>query len=170
MTVSALPKLFYDACDEDSVRFDLSKPFVRDGFVWATDGRIMVRTPEDRVEESALASLRNGDRKLPNPHDVWRPSGSIAIDLPPSVVTEITCPKCEGEEYTECYSCNGLRKEIVFEGVMCGHVMLAPRYLACLINYGVKKVYATSDPHHPVYFSDTLLEGLLMPMKQENRS
>lgn len=38
--ITEIPPLFAACCDSDTIRYDLGRPFVADGYLWATDARI----------------------------------------------------------------------------------------------------------------------------------
>lgn len=102
-------------CSTDEMRENLMNPWTRDGFTWATDGRVMIRVPAmDDVPENKSA---------PDTKTIWIFDKSTDPDfreLPQIPLNqELECPMCEGENPSgkfQCKSCGC--KEVVCE--KCG--------------------------------------------------
>lgn len=67
MTTEEIMKLFMDCCSKETVRYDLSLPFIQgnieEEYVYATDGRVLVRTavtPELREIVAPMMVDRQG--------------------------------------------------------------------------------------------------------------
>lgn len=121
---AALPEINWsDWCEPLSSRYDLSKPFVHDGVMYATDRRKAIRVqcpgePDTPPHET---------KKRPNVGEIF-PDFSIYSewqDFPPetAIVSEIgDCPDCDGYGFTEfkdCPDCDGTGEDECFE---CGNV------------------------------------------------
>ena len=79
--------------DPDAQRYDLSKPFVRDGWRYATNGSICIRI---RVEGEPDST----DGKYPKADELFKGFGRCTRKWPkPTGVGEVVqCPEC-GEDY-----------------------------------------------------------------------
>jgi hypothetical protein len=99
-----LHPIFTDVADPDCVRYDLSTPWRQDGYVYATDGRLLVRCPIDDVAPGYvnLIPAREDSESWKRPAD---PGDQFAIHGPhrdtPIVLPEIPCPRLP------CQDCGG---------------------------------------------------------------
>lgn len=103
-------------CYPDNMRPNLMEPFSRDGYTWASDGRIMIRVPEI---PGAV-----GHKKAPDPWTAWlkKPLEEyIPAELPQGwqemeveyfecqtcqgTGQVYICPECEGEGVAKCKCC-----------------------------------------------------------------
>ena len=93
----------------ESSRFAMDKPFVKNGFKYATDARIIIRVPTDEPDTGI------GEKKFPDPNTVYGPRESIVCDQDwpdsfPDCPTcgqlgyeiRFECPICDGSGYHEC--------------------------------------------------------------------
>ncbi len=162
------------ACCADNVyRFDMTKPFNRKGFVYATNGHIAARTPE------ANAPDFKPDDKAPAADSVFRVRVGEAIPLPPAPEKpeDVDCERCNGSgeccchcgDEHACVACDGAGFiDVREEGVRIGPIGLSPCYMRLLERFGVKEVYRTGDKdHYPVWFQvpGLPIEGMLMQCK-----
>jgi hypothetical protein len=164
--LAEVPPLMSACCQNWDSRYDLKQPFVQDGFVWATDGRIMCRQSEGDFAPELLESLQLDRGKLPDPNSVWSLFHSAVTPT-----TEIELPKptpcleCGGKEYTACETCLGTR--INDDGMFdLELICLGKNYAALLYRHGVRSVIA-HDATSPVYWKTGRIEGLLMPMQRD---
>lgn len=112
-----LHPIFRDCCGTENSRYDLSTPWVHDGFVYATDGRIIVCSPANPEVISAFSAVPVGSRRLKDPASVYGISGFLPepLTLPDrqsfdpcdqcdgtGLVTERTCLACGGSGIEEC--------------------------------------------------------------------
>lgn len=178
--MNELHPIFADCCHEPyNGRFDIGKPFVVDGMIYATDGRIAVRGPIP----TTLPPLSIAH---PNPRNLPWDVAVIPepINLPDIPVQMVTCGDCEGtgrpSDYEldsgVCEWCDGMK---VVEKAQVLHVRgkpgIAGRYVRLLRKHGaqvlvpVKKKKGRDVPN-PFKFAipDTGIEGLLMPMHIED--
>ena len=85
-------------------RTALAKPFTRDGFTYATDGRMAVRVEARENEpgdEKALDAAKLFEPELAKPHT------EHAWPVVPEPVTKI-CGKCDGRgKFSKCADCDG---------------------------------------------------------------
>ncbi len=98
-------------CDSNISRFDLSRPFVRDGWLYATDGRILIRIPSSRPDTN--------DRPLP------KTVANIMLDFAECIEWHPWPGKAYITCYTRtCWRCRGLRRVgedvHVCKGCECG--------------------------------------------------
>lgn len=103
MDTTTLHPIFAECCAKEDGRYTYTAPFVRDGYLCATDGRILVRIKSD-------AAPTAGD--TPPISDLGWDRASfrdVPLSLPPIpvVVTE-ECSECEGRGLTvKCPECLG---------------------------------------------------------------
>lgn len=98
-----LHPIFADCCASDSRKYDLSEPFAFDGWAIATDGKILVRCPQ---EGTGLTFLPG--RKVPNPYPIFEAAEGVEYE-------KITLPPAS--EHVECGTCKGTGK--IGQGKFC---------------------------------------------------
>jgi hypothetical protein len=100
-----LHPIFARCVDPEAVRFDLSRPFVVEEYVYATNGRIAVRMPvpagwaipdPERVPRSVADMFRHG-RWREEPTQFPPVEGTCKICEGSKVQGEIVCPYCRAE-------------------------------------------------------------------------
>lgn len=111
-TFDGLPAIFADCADsERGVRYCLTHPWVADdGFLYATNGRILVRLRAEGVREAARWSL--GDRKVPGKPwdalDALGPFHVLPTALPADARERVPCEVCGGKPGpVKCDDCEG---------------------------------------------------------------
>jgi hypothetical protein len=143
--------IFFECCTRYGGKFDLSYPFHRDGWLYATNGWILVRC---RIDPQEVVGLNDG-RKLPNPTSTIEMTDRLqgwSVPLP------------DVKEFED----NG--RNLNLEGVRIHEnpkIYLASHYIAMLRRHGVNtvKVYMSPDGSPvPVSFEGPGFEGRLMPM------
>jgi hypothetical protein len=161
------PGIFFECCTRLNSKFDLSRPFHREGWLYATDGRILVRS---RIDPREVGTL-NAGRKLPNPISmIASVDGHEGRSVPLPDVTEfVPCQGCEGQGDPRCPHCGGNGRYPALAGVRIHDdpdVALACHYVAMLRRHAVEAVdiHATADEVHPVTFRGPDFEGWLMTM------
>ncbi len=132
-------------CSRDETRSSIMHPFSQGGYVYATDGRILVRLDcgEDYPEQSSPKIEGNG---FPFDHDKINEEDWIPVPRiePPSA--EDICKKCRGRghaivrceycgeehECTWCKECKGTGARIGKYAIPIGHAHFAANYLRLL--------------------------------------
>lgn len=108
-----LPAIFSDACGTITKRFDLKTPFPWGDHVYATDGHIMVRCPND-----GGLTLEDG-RKVPDPTRAFACGHVERITVPlPDAVETIPCVWCRRTGSVTGYQCEncGETQEVMHRG------------------------------------------------------
>lgn len=111
-----VPPIFAECVDPESTRYCLSAPFLQDGFLYATDGRVAVRMPwpgewthqaEGRAPKMADV-FRDVSEFRPDPIAM----GEVVVAFEPckecrgeKVLPERKCPECRGSGRVDC-DCN----------------------------------------------------------------
>lgn len=131
MSEVKLPNIFYDACGIGGVEW-MCKPFGKDGKVYSTDGRIMVRCNGDApLAEKAPADIAN----------LFLPEGSYSdpVEIPATDHGTVPCYECRGTGLagTVCPGCDG---EGVIDCPECGHEA------ECKRCDGQGKIFVGNDP------------------------
>lgn len=112
-----------DWCDSEPSRYDICRPFVKLGVMYATDTLKAIRIPCPGEPDTPP----HEDRKRPNVDEVFcEPSSEWQTPPPESAIVsaEGECPDCEGtgfSERKECLECAGAGE---IECDSCGHVDL----------------------------------------------
>jgi hypothetical protein len=103
-----LPPIFRDCVDPENTRYSVGLPFVRGDYVYATDGRILVRT---RATPEVAALLPAGDRRVPKGEAIFDDAVEYAPGPVAFAVDEpAECPGCDGRRRVperECDECAG---------------------------------------------------------------
>lgn len=98
-----LPPILRACCCPPSGRFDLRAPFRHNGFVWATDGRIMVRVPD-----TGQALPPEPETRLPAVAVAWNTGGIVAgprLPRPAFLPMWLENVEMTGTELDLCESC-----------------------------------------------------------------
>lgn len=182
-TATARPKLDLSPfCDPHGERYSLKKPFLSGGdFVYATDGRILVRTTLDVCP----ADLPTG--KVPNnPHEIVEPIEKVRDWEPLPAIVD--CEKCGGVGLAlhVCDICKGIGSLVVDDNFIrvCGECVGVATYTypcGCEVRFGqsnyaqwymnlirelpeVRIGNVASGPERPLYFKFDGGVGCLMPL------
>lgn len=193
-----LPAIFADCCaEEGSGRYSSKVPWISDGWVYATDGRIVVRMPRTRFSPDLIAKIRlaSRNRLLPVGSDLdWGESyATNPIELPDPKLPDdqkgpIECAACNGqgeilsvdhESVRICRQCDrtgwaeGDGHSRWFRALACGPVLLSAVFVHLLRRNGIGCVFARDIEDClglPVAFVDADgVEGLLMPTSGGDR-
>lgn len=176
-TATELHPIFAECCSEDG-RYRLDEPFVIGRYIYATDGRIVVRAPANGMDQSP------GDRLPPVEELPWPKlmPPVTAIELPEVGDGMTACEDCggsgklEGDDLPaeECWECDGTGKAHDFASVPLGHVILSKWYVSLLKRHGVvwvfpidvtpidKSAQIGERPFPSAFFSVGAFEGLVM--------
>lgn len=142
------------ACQSMDSRYELTRPHVRKGHVYATDGRIAVRSG---IYDVALPPLCAEGANTPDVLGLF-----AECERNPFVLldTRKLCRYClDGCEF--CWWTN----EAVSDHVTIGGVKFNARYLTLLLKHGVNTLEVGANDQVPARFVvDETCEGLLMPM------
>jgi hypothetical protein len=105
-TVLTPIKLQRYCATEGDTRTHLQKPFRADGWVYATNGHICVRVPDDGlVEANTLPEDQKITKSAPALFDKWLTDGAYA-DLPQIPAVQY-CNDCSGKGFHWAYRCEG---------------------------------------------------------------
>jgi hypothetical protein len=163
-------------CSTDTFRFNLHKPFRRNGHVYATNGHILVRVADDeRYEISDKIATEKVLAKLDSAKFIPAP----AVNLPPKAPTQKeTCTHCDGlgtqhdclDCSCECDACEGKgtvdnRPEISTS--LCGQYF-ALDYIRQL--YDLPDLEIAPDSVEPMLFRFTGGIGALMPRRNASKT
>jgi transcription elongation factor Elf1 len=106
-------------CEVDSVRYSIDKPFVINGYRYATDSRVLVRVPCDEPDSvTPLPVPRSAGElfaKFPGERARWRPWPE-----PEYLSGKIECPTCSGRGLVECRRCDACSGKGEIECRECG--------------------------------------------------
>lgn len=110
-TTDQLHPIFRECCmpeDQDWPRYDMHRPFVLNGYVYATDGRIVVRTEMPDTPDTEHIKV------APVESQPWTPDLYESQALPhveiSGPIPQPTCDQCEGVGVWEgfpCPNCDG---------------------------------------------------------------
>jgi hypothetical protein len=171
-----LPGIFLECTDKGTVRHDLSRPWIhpKDGWMYATDGRIMVRMQGQGYVEILKEADHPKVRKVRNPADCFD-LGVLGLhefaELPlvsnpcvepdpcPRNGVHCDCPACEGE----------YRIDEPTDGVPIGDKghRMGLRYVYLLQYFGVRSVQVPPDRGYPFRFVLGPIEGIVMGINPE---
>lgn len=88
-------------CDPDSSRYALQQPWRVDGFIYASDGRVAARIPDDGRELVIVEGRKPDCRQIFEPYF----SQVVEWQSPPELVPCVDC--VAGEVPKECRDCDG---------------------------------------------------------------
>lgn len=158
-------------CSEDDCRESIMTPFVRNGWKYATDGRIMVRVKTDEPDDSNEPHKRPNAAKL---FEVFDVSKLDAVDLPELTgVTTQKCRYCNGNGVQtcslghdhDCDECDGTGEVEEWPSQDIGACRFSERYLSKIITLPGLKFYPTSA-ENPALFTFDGGEGILAQMRK----
>jgi len=166
MTEEKLHQIFADCCAQKKSIYDIDKPFVQNGFAYATNAKIIVRQKTDAPDS---------DGKLPDVNalfDEFR--GDQIVEIPEVEFHEHICEECNGRgiwvcnECKQCVICDACEGEgkfsdpLSFVPLSCSFG-ISNRYAAILYRNGVRTACLPDDPDRPCRFHvDEDIEGLLV--------
>lgn len=171
----ALPRILFDCCGP---AWPLDEPWLNSSHVYASDGRIVARAPADRFPSALVRLLRRGNDgnypKLGHLFNRWQPDGRTLI-LPLDCRGNVPCPACHGDAdwMPTCPACDGagLAPDDRGRVRLAPGLDLAAYRVATLVAHGVREVRAglvrPGEPAAPVRFGAGVVEGLLMPLREE---
>lgn len=157
--------------------YDIGNVFVRDGYEYATNARILIRRKTDKP---------NTEGKFPDVNEVFKGyprSDATRVMLSDPGVGEVVicenqkCPECDGEGGTTCDECNhetvcehcggkGLYGPVDISPlrplIQLGEAWFNADYISVLWAIGVREVQTTGELK-PLYFSIGEYEGFAMP-------
>lgn len=152
-----IPALFAECCRPEPFTgknlrtYDLSHPFLEQGYLWATDGCILVRCPEPPVNLKLYVPRK--DMALPDVVKAWSgyPKGKGRVAIPPDLKELEICPHCG--ELTMCS----------FKSISIGSLFFAEHYLARLYRHEVRWITPVAKTGQG-RFTGSGFEGILMEM------
>ena len=145
MHVKNLPQIFRDCCSTDN-KLSIAEPFLINGVVYATDGRVIVRKPAPKAKRLIGGATGNLPMVTPTTFGLWNHVFTDPIDIP-------KIPKAK-------YDADGEERTVV---TAFGKTRLANKYLRIIRKHGGKlRLRADEDPRNVVAFVGDGWDGLLM--------
>ena len=175
-----LPPMFRECFDRNSVKYDMSTPFVVGDFCYATDGHVIMRVPATGEIRMAFAALPVREKRRLSANSiatVWEDADAFVADptSPPSLSGYPACKQCGGSGRSWCECCdqacncpncdNGIPISIGIP--VGGGVKIAPRYAHLLIEHGAS-LFSRRDGARNKAIRFTApggVEGRLMPLQ-----
>lgn len=190
-----IPKIIFEACVlssfEEGMRYDLTEPFWRDGFLYATDARIIVRMPISLEElregrepgdgiylpvAPAILGPKVKPRKLPPVFTYFEEHRDLCTEpiLTPFVNRWLYCSSCQrlGQRCGNCEAGGRLPdwSEVKVRGRERS-IPFSAYYLGLLWEMEVHQFFVqpgAAGQNNPAMFVSTEgVEGMLMPMVPE---
>jgi hypothetical protein len=164
--LTEIPPLFLACCTNDAYKYDLSRPFVADGFLWGTDARICVRQPKQDFHPAMLSGLMVGHRKIPPVNSMWDINADCErpnLFKLPEATWRVACDACGGNQDVYCEDCDGDRWTYSCDPMPIGDLFLISHLVGLLRHHGISQVH-TGKPNQPVMFLHGRIEGMLAPM------
>ncbi len=164
-------------CAEEDGRYGLSRPWSKDGWRYATDGRIVVRVPTDEPDSEramcaellplfagrALTEDREHWQLVPT-HDGkgkdWEEPACCGADDPPKA-----CKRWGKCSYSEDGKCTNTVKGRTFGPIHCAGKKWQGQYIK-LLNDEMPDARYTVNAKGYMVFRAGDVEGLLAPMKK----
>jgi hypothetical protein len=148
-----LPPIFKACVDSEQSRYDLALPWREGDYAYATDGKIIVRTPAKGDRAARIDRARKGRGKTPLGDELYRINDSIVHHREPVSIPSradrpapfIACSECLGfgelvddlvAVSYQCDSCEGMR--IVRNGI---GVKLSPTFTIAAFYLGLVEYY-----------------------------
>lgn len=168
-------------CGADDFRPYLQKPFRRNGYVYATDGRILLRVDDD--EQYSTVEKVNTERVFEKiSAAVFVPAPSVNIP-PKAPISERECRDCDGRgtEHDcpdcgcECDTCDGtgrIKDQPEISTSLCGHLFNVDyiRLMFTLPDLEIAPSQAQIVDGHsalPMFFRFAGGVGALMPLSRQ---
>jgi hypothetical protein len=181
-----IPPIFFQLKYE-YIRKNLGSPFQLDGFLWASDGRVIVRAPVHRFTADDLAPFSADGRRLPSLVEIdhwWTAERAEPVPLMRGCDPIKVCPQClpawsscyplspapragcDSCGWSVCGTCDGDGWLYNMTEVPCGKEHILGKYAGMLEAAGVTALSptASTEPGEPLYFHTDSFEGLLMPL------
>jgi hypothetical protein len=161
-------------CEKDGVRYYLEKPFRLGGYIYATNGHLAVRIPDDGREAAeayksvsgigkifADAIARDGEQfTVPN---IALPDGPDEEKCP--ACNGLGEPECDMEHMHDCPECDGTGMVETCIRVSVGVAEFQRKYLRLLAELPNCKIFV-QRPDRSAYFTFDGGEGCLMPLRK----
>ena len=168
-------------CSKEEARFNISRPFSKGEYTYATNGHLAIRVA--RTDQPENLEAPDCERLFAAAIERGEPPW---IDLPPFQLHRKRCPICRGtgfvdEEYRSCakespnaYECEECEGGVILSGSAIvkakkGKVRMASQYLDLLKDLPEIKIGVVGDEStrtdKPIRFKFDGGEGLLMPMR-----
>lgn len=172
-------------CDEFSWKYDLCEPFVKDGYVYATDSRIALRIPTRRSNTFDMSSRsarfpkmgETFDNLLTNHLDSkepWLPwpTKPIFVETEADAQAGIACPICrtQGHYYADgdavtCVYCDATGWVERWDHVDTGKSIIAGRYWRLISRLPCVWYRERMREDDPIWFRFAGGDGLLMTIE-----
>ena len=165
-------------CDqhERSLRFYMKEPWVKDGYIWATDSIIAVRIKTDEPDSEAHS-------KRPPCEQLVQWSAFPIVDGFPAPVAEVkwaACSTCGGEkkypcphceQLMPCYNCDQTGEEVESTDVAIGEELFDAYQLSRVNKLGKVTCKMTQDKDGKAVLAFQIgpYEGLLMSLDKSKR-
>lgn len=179
MTTDQLRKLFKPFCAKETGRYMINDPWVKDGYLIATNGRICVRIPVADADSPPVTEPYPPMQDLP-----WKSEYEDPIEIPeiPELAKEQcmacnghgvhSCPDCDHRH--ECGNCKGtgeVAKEVQAKPIAIGNVCFYVDRLRLVKAIGATHLrLATGHRLSPALFNFLENgEGLILPCEEYNR-
>lgn len=91
-------------CDPESSRYSIQKPWVKNGYTYATDGRVLVRV--DTADEPDTVAEPGSGLRFPKADDILPPLAASESDWLPWPKVE-PCETCMASNKIPCIECDG---------------------------------------------------------------
>jgi len=170
MIEEKLHPIFADCCAQKNCIYDIDKPFVQNGFAYATDAKIIVRQKTDAPDTDVV---------VPSVGDLFDDfRGGQSVEIPEVEFDERICEECGGKGEWICTECkqdvicsacegNGnFSDPLLFVPLSCGFG-ISNRYAAILYRHGVRTACLPDDPDRPCrFYVGEDIEGLLMSIRK----
>ena len=165
-------KLLQTFCGEDETRAVLMQPSSRNGFTYATDGRIIVRAPK-LPDVPDVDGYPNCEQALGR----FTADGSwqkLPAEIPPEKTEQ--CSLCYGSDEHDCSQCksahtcnrcDGVGNYVVFTYTSIGARKLNDLYLRKMQLLPSVEINASGDEMSPMSFRFDGGIGLLMPCRKD---
>jgi hypothetical protein len=169
--------LFDQFASDASNRYDLSEPFVKSGYLWATDGRICVR-----YKTAESDTVPKGEKNILDPSDTFRQfkmdGDFVVTDKSYTTVPCWACGECghcccevcsgadDDDVVCDCDCCNGSGTVHFPREVKIGSATVATKYdvlMRTLPNLRIA-IPQPGEELNPISFVFDGGEGLLMPL------
>ena len=154
------------ASPDDCYHNNMSKPYSRGDYTYATNGHVLIRVPRiNRIPEIP---------KAPSADKLWPVSKLTDYEIPAfSTPAFRPCPYCEGEgkwgNGVTCDECEGEKQLPDVKAIDVGPACYSDHYLTLIKELPELKFYPQKTDEYtypPAYFTFNGGEGLLMPIRK----